>query len=170
MVAHHIIKTIRHGNTVKRWHTRRMHHYETVGEHTANVLTIIFALCHDRNPSAALIGAALMHDTAEQWTGDVPATAKWEMPILKENLDALEEKMMAQNWLKSPNLTEEEKLTLKWADMLDLCYTCVGELSMGNRTISEVFDRGVEYLKGLAQHKVGLQLLEDLLKERKYVV
>ena len=170
MLAHEVIKTVRTGNSVTRWHTRRMHKYETVGEHTANVLTIVFALCGSDQPSPELISATLLHDTAEQWTGDVPATAKWEMPILKENLDALEEKMMAQNWLKSPNLTEEEKLTLKWADMLDLCYTCLGELSMGNRTISEVFDRGVEYLKGLAQHKVGLQLLEDLLKERKYVV
>jgi hypothetical protein len=46
----------------------------------------------------------------------------------------------------------------------------------GLPTFTHVFNErgawtdGVEYLKGLAQHKVGLQLLEDLLKERKYVV
>jgi 5'-deoxynucleotidase YfbR-like HD superfamily hydrolase len=145
-----------------------MHKYETVGEHTANVLSIVFALSGDANPSPELIGATLLHDTAEQWTGDVPATAKWEMPILKDNLDTLEEKMMSQNSLKTPQLTDEERLTLKWADMLDLCYTCLGELDMGNRTISEVFERGVEYLRGLTPHPVGLKLLDSLIKERKH--
>tara|TARA_R110000868_G_scaffold114309_4_gene306302 strand:- start:485 stop:925 length:441 start_codon:yes stop_codon:yes gene_type:complete len=146
-----------------------MHKYETVGEHTANVLAIVFALCGDEAPSPALISATLLHDTAEQWTGDVPATAKWEMPVLKENLDALEEKMMSQNWLKTPHISDEEKLVLKWADMLDLCYTCLAELDMGNRTISEVFERGVEYLRGLTPHPVGLKLLEVLIKERRHV-
>ena len=168
MLAHEVIKTIRAGNSVTRWHTRKMHKYETVGEHTANVLTIVFALCGDKNPSPELISATLLHDTAEQWTGDVPATAKWEMPLLKENLDALEEKMMRQNWLKVPRLTSEEELTLKWADMLDLCYACMSELDMGNRTISDVFERGVEYLRGLTTHQVGLKLLEDLIKERRH--
>jgi len=169
MIAHSVIKVVRTGNSVTRWHTRRMHKYETVGEHTANVLAIVFALCGNVNPSPELIGATLLHDTAEQWTGDVPATAKWHMPVLKENLDALENAMMLENMLHTPKLSDEEKLTLKWADMLDLCYTCLGELEMGNRTISEVFDRGVEYLKGLTPHPVGLKLLEELIKERRHV-
>ena len=169
MLAHEVIKTVRYGNQVARWHTRPMIRRETVGEHTANVLAIVFALCGDENPSPALISATLLHDTAEQWTGDVPATAKWEMPILKENLDELERKMMTQNWLRVPELTDEEKLTLKWADMLDLCYTCLAELNMGNRTISEVFERGVEYLRGLTPHQAGLKLLEDVIKERRHV-
>ena len=168
MLPHEVIKTVRYGNQVVRWHTRPMHRRETVGEHTANVLAIVFALCGGDNPSTDLISATLLHDTAEQWTGDVPATAKWEMPVLKENLDELEEKMMHKNWLRSPELTDEEKLTLKWADMLDLCYTCMGELRMGNRTISEVLDRGIDYLKGLTPHPVGLQLLEAIVKERKH--
>lgn len=169
MIAHSVIKVIRSGNSVTRWHTRRMHKYETVGEHTANVLSIVFALCGNDTPSPDLIGATLLHDTAEQWTGDVPATAKWYMPSLKQNLDDLEVDMMAENMLHVPAITDDEKLVLKWADMLDLCYTCLGELEMGNRAISEVFDRGVEYLKGLTPHPVGLKLLEELIKERRHV-
>jgi 5'-deoxynucleotidase YfbR-like HD superfamily hydrolase len=169
MIAHSVLKAMRAGNSVTRWHTRRMHKYETVGEHTANVLALVYALCGSENPSHELIGATLMHDIAEQWTGDVPATAKWFMPKLKENLDALEEAMLKENMLQIPEITDDEKVILKWADMLELCYTCLGELEMGNRTISEVFDRGVEYLKGLAPHPVGLKLLEELIKERKHV-
>lgn len=169
MIAHSVLKATRAGNSVTRWHTRRMHKYETVGEHTANVLAIVFALCGSVSPSPELIGATLLHDTAEQWTGDVPATAKWAMPVLKTHLDELEVRMMTENMLHMPKINDEEKLILKWADMLDLCYTCLGELEMGNRAISEVFDRGVEYLKGLTPHPVGLKLLEELIKERKYV-
>lgn len=169
MIAHSVIKVVRSGNSVTRWHTRRMHKYETVGEHTANVLSIVFALCGNDSPSTNLIGATLLHDTAEQWTGDVPATAKWYMPVLKQNLDDLEMDMMSENMLHVPSITDDEKLILKWADMLDLCYTCLGELEMGNRTISEVFDRGVEYLKGLVPHPVGLKLLDELIKERRHV-
>jgi 5'-deoxynucleotidase YfbR-like HD superfamily hydrolase len=162
-----MIKTIRKGNAVKRWHTRRMHHYETVGEHTANVLSIVFALTG--KPSTDLIGAVLIHDTAEQWTGDVPATAKWEMPVLKTYLDALEDKMMEQNMLKMPDITDEERLVLKWADMLDLCYTCLDELNMGNCAIGEVFELGVDYLRKLPPHPVGLKFLDELIKEKKHV-
>lgn len=169
MIAHSVIKVVRAGNSVTRWHTRRMHKYETVGEHTANVLSIVFALCGTENPSPNLIGATLLHDTAEQWTGDVPATAKWYMPVLKQNLDDLELDMMSENMLHVPTITDDEKLVLKWADMLDLCYTCLGELEMGNRTVSEVFDRGVEYLKGLTPHPIGLKLLDELIKERRHV-
>ena len=57
----------------------------------------------------------------------------------------------------------------KWADMLDLCYTCLIELDMGNREMSDVFDRGVEYLKKLDPHPVGLDLLDALVKERRHV-
>lgn len=169
MIAYHIIKSMRDGNHVRRWHTRRVHHQETVGEHTANVMAIVFALCHAEPPSARLLSAVLMHDTAEQWTGDVPATAKWDSPELRSALDELECRKMLENFLVLPDLTEQERLTLKWADMLDLCYFCLDELRLGNVNMSEVFDKGVAYLKQLPPLTVGLQLLDDLEKERNRV-
>jgi len=166
-VPHSVIQTVRNGNSVKRWHTRRMLTTDTVGEHTANVL-IILLMIHP-NPSKSLIYATLLHDTAEQWTGDVPATAKWQSPQLKGACDELETQMLADNYLTIPYLTDEEALTLKWADMLDLLYRCLDEIELGNSTMREVFDRGVNYLRTLKEHKQGLILLENLIKERKYV-
>jgi hypothetical protein len=159
-----VIKTVRNGNAVKRWHTRRMLTTDTVGEHTANVIIILLML--ETSPSKSLIYAALLHDTAEQWTGDIPATAKWSSPELKFACDNLERKMLDDNYLALPHLTEHEQLALKWADMLDLLYRCIDELELGNTTMREVFDRGVTYLRGLGDHAVGLALLEDLIKER----
>jgi len=40
------------------------------------------------------------------------------------------------------------------------------EIELGNTTMREVFDRGVTYLRGLSEHKQGLILLENLIKER----
>ena len=162
-VKHSIIKTVRNGNAVKRWHTRRMLTTDTVGEHTANVIIILLMLEH--SPSKSLIYAALLHDTAEQWVGDIPATAKWSSPELKAACDSLEHKMLDASYLSLPNLTEAEQLVLKWADMLDLLYRCMDEIELGNTTMREVFDRGVTYLKGLSEHGQGLILLENLIKE-----
>jgi 5'-deoxynucleotidase YfbR-like HD superfamily hydrolase len=169
MIAYHIIKSIRDGNHVRRWHTRRVHHQETVGEHTANVMAIVFALCHTKPPSSHLMSAVLMHDTAEQWTGDVPATAKWDSPELRGALEELEDRKMLENFLVFPDLTEKERLVLKWADMLDLCYYCLDELRLGNANMAEVFDKGVAYLHQLSPLAVGLQLLDSLEKERNRV-
>jgi 5'-deoxynucleotidase YfbR-like HD superfamily hydrolase len=169
MISHQMVKTIRDGNAVTRWHTRKMLTRDSVGEHTANVLSIVFALCPDRRPSMALIGATLLHDIAEQWTGDIPATAKWDSPELKEAADNLEKRKLGENWLEQPQLTDEEALILKWADMLELCYRCLDEINLGNRNAYEIFDRGVDYLRNLPELQSGLSLLTELRKDRTYV-
>jgi len=166
-IPHNIIKAARNGNAVKRWHTRRMLTSDSVGEHTANVLAIIFAL--DSHPSRNLLQAALYHDIAEQWTGDVPATAKWRSGRLKQACDALEEEMMLENSIQVPRLETEEWLTLKWADMLELLYRCFDEIELGNSTMHKVFNTGVEYLGKLDEHPRGVLLLNQLLQDYKHV-
>lgn len=166
-IPHNIIKAARNGNAVKRWHTRRMLTSDTVGEHTANVLAIIFAL--DSRPSRNLLQAALYHDIAEQWTGDIPATAKWRSPMLKQVCDALEDEMMLENSIQAPTLENDEWLTLKWADMLDLLYRCFDEIELGNSTMHEVFKRGVDYLNEMDEHPRGVLILEQLLQDYKHV-
>ena len=166
-IPHNIIKAARNGNAVKRWHTRRMLTSDTVGEHTANVLAIIFAL--DSSPSRNLLQAALYHDTAEQWTGDIPATAKWRSARLKQACDSLEDDMMLENSIKVPTLEDEERLALKWADMLELLYRCFDEIELGNSTMHEVFKRGVDYLNEMDEHPRGVLILEQLLQDYKYV-
>ena len=166
-IPHNIIKVARNGNAVKRWHTRRMLTSDSVGEHTANVLAIIFAL--DSHPSRSLLHAALYHDIAEQWTGDIPATAKWRSARLKSACDSLEDDMMLENSIKVPALEGEERLTLKWADMLELLYRCFDEIELGNSTMHAVFKTGVEYLGTLEEHPRGILILNQLLEDYKYV-
>jgi 5'-deoxynucleotidase YfbR-like HD superfamily hydrolase len=132
----------RNGNKVKRYHTVDTLVSETVGHHSANVAQIVLALypaC-----SKELLVAALNHDLAEQYTGDVPATAKWASSRLASALKEVEEGYMLPF---AVDLTSHEKCLLKQADMLDLCFKCVEELQLGNKQIRPLIRRGFQFLR-----------------------
>ena len=136
------------GGQVKRYHTRSVLKEQTVAEHTFGVLSILFIICEEVGP--ALFQAALTHDVAEATTGDVPAHTR---RALRENgtsdpLKDLEEVLLRENGVYMP-LTHEEERLLKMADVLDGMRYCAQELSMGNRTIRDIYYRYREYAREL---------------------
>ena len=88
-----------------------------------------------------------MHDLAEQYTGDTPATAKWVSQPLKRALDGLEIDWHARNDLIMPHLTEREAKVLKEADMLDLCFKMVEEYRMGNKGALPILANGMAHIE-----------------------
>lgn len=148
----------RTGNAVKRYHTINLLVPETVGHHSANVAILCDHLAG--GASANLLMAALTHDQAEQYTGDVPATAKWNSVELKRLLDDIED-----SYVVMPQLTPLEQRILKQADMLDLCFKCQEEVLMGNVPMTEVMVRGIHHL--LANDPLPPTL--NLLKEHFHV-
>lgn len=135
---------LRVGGRVKRWHTVQTLKEETVAQHTYGVISMLVDLCNGK-PSAKLLMAALYHDIAEQFTGDIPATTKWNYPeiataIKNAELD-IETRMGAVL-----ELTPEESLLLKAADMLDLCWFCLEDRALGNKNVIDVYERGMDYL------------------------
>jgi 5'-deoxynucleotidase YfbR-like HD superfamily hydrolase len=148
------MKTVRNGMRVRRFHTVDLLVSETVGHHSANVAM----LCHVLHPDASkeLILAALTHDLVEQHTGDIPATAKWEHPTLAMCLAAIEDVRTEYEF----ELTDIERRVMKQADMLDLCYKCMEEMSMGNMTVLPILQRGMLHLRSNAP----LHMTETLLK------
>lgn len=137
------IDTILAAGEVIRFHTERMLTRQTVGSHSWRVATII-TLVHP-NPSANLLKAALFHDVAERWTGDIPSPAKWEWETLKRG--AIVSTSHVELVLKLPTgqLTPEEQMWLKGADFLDLLLHLRDELSMGNSTVAATATRAQEY-------------------------
>jgi len=123
-----------------------MHKEETLSHHSANVAYICSILTEQ--PDVVLMQAALVHDMAEVYTGDVPFPFKAAHPPMKQYLDNVEKRCL-QDWGLYVQLTEEQHQILKAADMLDLVLKAADELAMGNRMVAGMLGRGVEELKTL---------------------
>lgn len=134
---------LREGAGVTRFHTARCLRSQSVGEHSHGVAMIVMAIA-PASPKH-LILAALTHDLAEIETGDVPATSKWRNEILKKDLELIEgqfNRLYGIDW----ELTRSEEHILKWADMFELVLWAQEELTMGNRYMRAIRERGIKYL------------------------
>ena len=135
-----------------------------MGHHSANV-AILCVLISEQKPSATLLLAALTHDMAEQFTGDIPATAKWESPEIKAALDKLEQKY-DRYWFNTNVLSAYDCKVLKQADMLDLCFKALEEVSMGNSQFQPILTRGLDWLRKNDPLPVTRQLMKEIQHER----
>jgi 5'-deoxynucleotidase YfbR-like HD superfamily hydrolase len=141
---------IREAFMIRRYHTMgHVHMQDTVGHHTANVIGMLFFLCDD-NPPIGLIKAALHHDVPELSTGDIPATTKWVNSELAVLLNGIEAGVQERRGLYSPELLPaNERLLLKYADMMDLCFKSVEEIASGNTPFQMVLFNGLVYVTNL---------------------
>jgi len=120
----------RDGGAVKRMHTVRTHNPQSVAEHSYGVAWLVWALS-DEAPSANLLMAALAHDVPEVEVGDIPSPTK--RVLGGSAMQSLEDKAMLDHNIPVFELTEQEALILKVADMLELAFYCVDEHNLGNR-------------------------------------
>ena len=130
------------GADVLRYHTVRTLSQETVGHHSHQVALLCTLI--DPNASRALLMAALLHDLAEQVTGDIPSPAKRQFGI-SDQVSSMEAKIMRSVGIDFPLLTLEEARTLKLADLAQGALFCAREISMGNSRMLPVFNRYHSY-------------------------
>ena len=140
-----MITEIRNGLNVKRFHTTCRNQEETVGHHSANVCAILLRLLPD-SCSGNLLTAALLHDVAEVYTGDVPAPYKWDNPHIKQGLDKGEQDYALKHNLTLPVLTPQERQILKLADMLDLILSSLEDCGRGNQSAWDLVENGAKYI------------------------
>ena len=136
------LKFITGGSEVNRYHTMFTLQKETVGHHSHGVACLVLAL--DPEASRELLIAALYHDLAEQYTGDIPSPAKRDYGI-GDQVSELEERLVKAAGLHWPNLTEAEQRVLKLADLAHGALFCVREMSLGNERMNEVYERFMGY-------------------------
>lgn len=144
------IKEIYESGKVKRYHTAQTLKEQNNAAHSWGVATIVLWLCPEA--SANLLKAALLHDTAELFTGDVPAPVKWKHEDIAAALDAAEFEALARMGISTlfTDLTHEEMQYLKFADMAELVLFAANEIRIGNATMIDIYRRGCEYLKSIA--------------------
>lgn len=156
------VDMVQQGGAVRRFHTLPTIGSETVAEHSFGVAMLCVALTNGQ-PTVHLLKAALFHDLAEQFTGDVPAPTKWKHPFLKTVLEGIEEDF-EHNYELKVKLSPTDHLVFKWADMLQLLLFCKMQRDMGNRLMNPVFARGVEYLGKLETHENGQKILNWIIE------
>lgn len=136
------IEFIMSGGEVNRYHTMLTLQRETVGHHSHATACLVLLL----NPEASreVLIAALFHDLAEQYTGDIPSPAKREYGI-GDQVATLEKRLIAEAGLSWPVLTAGDERLLKIADLAHGALSCIREISLGNRRMRVVFERFVSY-------------------------
>lgn len=125
--------------------TRRFHSEEwvgvpqTVGAHSWAVAQILLFVLGPTGLSMELLHAALCHDMAERFLGDVPAPAKWALNA--GNYDKVENCILESMGVGDRGLTDLDRSYLKAADFLEACFAAFEQRLMGNRLLEQVFER-----------------------------
>lgn len=123
----------RNASAVQRFHTMRLIRENTVGQHTFNLMGILFVCVPATAMRWQLLAAAWQHDVPEAEAGDVPSPAKKALG----GTDAFEAKVLADAGMHdmAGYLHAHELRWLKLADSLEGWMKCIEELRMGNTLI-----------------------------------
>jgi 5'-deoxynucleotidase YfbR-like HD superfamily hydrolase len=131
-----VINLARSGGTL-RFHTHyeRVLKHQTVGSHTYNVFFIALALTHGDLSRNAML-AAMIHDSGEHWSGDIPAPTKLALtPEARADYERFDQQeLRVATGLADDDslLSDEERLVIKIADAMDGALFCVREAQLGN--------------------------------------
>ena len=158
-----MIKEMRNGTAVKRFHTTTRIREETVGHHSCNVALLILRL--EPECSKQLLELALKHDLIEQYTGDLPAPFKWTFPRMSELLTACEDVTAHRTGLELPIVSSDELSLLKTADTLDCMFSCLEEMRMGNQYARELYIRLMARLQDTPNYGLYESQIETMIQE-----
>ncbi|MBD5150400.1 MAG: 5'-deoxynucleotidase [Oscillibacter sp.] len=159
---------------ITRWSLMRNSVSENIQEHSHMVAVLAHALGVIRrdvfqkecSPDACA-AAALFHDAAEIFTGDLPTPIKYHTPAIRDAYRQVEaeatEKLldMLPGELRpaySPLLREEDqdvKRIVKAADKLSAYIKCLEELEAGNNEFGDAATETLEALRGMEMEEVS---------------
>lgn len=146
------IRNVLHSGEVVRYHNHAGVDKQKNSEHQWAAALIVQYLYP--NCSKELLLAALTHDCAEYYTGDIPFPVKQDSPELKEMLDRLESKWESDNglqWLHG--LSSLEKDTLKIADTLEGMRFCILQVRLGHTSAKRPFRKWRTVIQNNYSHR-----------------
>lgn len=128
---------------VLRYHTWPHVRPQSNAEHSWQVVRLLLAIWSEC-PREVIVYAQ-NHDVGEIGTGDIPFPIKRDNPVVKREMDRIEERTqlsMCIPWgLQRPTLTLFEKYVVKIADMLEMWEWSIQEQSLGNQFANIVRER-----------------------------
>lgn len=151
------LEFIMNGAAVTRYHTCDLIKPETVGHHSHGVAMLCLVI--DPIASRQLLASALIHDLAEQFTGDIPSPIKRNLGISKD-VAKMEENILRTAGIETPVLNLYEKAVLKLADTAHGALKCAREINLGNESMRPVFENYIEYSKEMIVNDRSEKLIE----------
>jgi 5'-deoxynucleotidase YfbR-like HD superfamily hydrolase len=129
---------------LKRYHVWPHIQPQTVASHSWNLLRIYFSITHQ--PDEHVVYHMIFHDIGEISTGDLPYPVKKDNPMLKEQVDLIEQKSyyrQLQYWnaYQPVVLTEEDKILVKQIELIEMAEWGMDEMNLGNSHGFIVADR-----------------------------
>ena len=152
---------------IKRWGLMRNVNDENLAEHSAQVAMIAHALAlignkyFDRNyPVGEIVTAALYHDAAEVYTGDMPTPVKYFTPEMRGSYRSIEDNAVSVLLSHLPNdlkqdydsllrYPEEYESIIKGADKLCAYIKCTEELKCSNNEFAQAKIATMNSLKAM---------------------
>jgi 5'-deoxynucleotidase YfbR-like HD superfamily hydrolase len=128
------VAALREGSHVLRCHTVPHFGEYSVGKHSYDMLTLLFALHPD--PSVALIKAITYHDQGERWVGDIPSPAFDGRPVFRKEFEEAQAfGQLVITGIEMPELTQEETNWLHATDKVELFLWAKEQAAMGNTLV-----------------------------------
>ena len=117
---HHAIESVMRLQAVKRWHMIDTTRTQNLAEHSANVAVLAAMIAYTApnfwfDSHAAVAMAALVHDIAEAFTGDIPSHTKRYLTGVKE----LENSVVHTVFKSAAVINEHSKALIKLCDLAD---------------------------------------------------
>ena len=120
---------------------------QLVGEHTWRMLVVLLHFWPLASRSMVL--AALYHDVAERYTGDMPSPVKCHSPQVLEAVRQMEQDFHEHLHISTTSeLMVEDQARLSCADYLELCITCK---ERHGRRARQIYKRGSELVEEYAR-------------------
>jgi 5'-deoxynucleotidase YfbR-like HD superfamily hydrolase len=139
------IRNVLHSGDVARFHNHVGIDKQNIAEHQWGVALIVEYIYPEGSKSLLL--AALTHDAAEYYMGDIPAPVKWDNPELRSVLSEIERKWEEQNGVYF-DLSSEEKMILKMGDTLEGMWFCINQVRLGHINAKRPFRKWREFFHG----------------------
>jgi 5'-deoxynucleotidase YfbR-like HD superfamily hydrolase len=139
MTRDEVLTNPRFAGQVTRYHTWLMHHRQTVGEHTWQVMRIYWQIWGSLPPEVSTY--LIWHDAGELVTGDLPFPVKLRNPVLKQECDRIEEaSVYIMGGTPHAFLSAEDQQRVKMCDLIDMLEMGWTEFNMGNAYAQPILD------------------------------
>jgi 5'-deoxynucleotidase YfbR-like HD superfamily hydrolase len=149
------------GGMTRRFHTFPAHIGDTVGEHSYLTACLTY-LMGGEAIKGRVIMAALTHDMAEHIMGDIPAPTKRAFSDIAD-FGVHEESLLDDNGWGFP-LSKPEKRLVKLADIYASILTCVKEAATGNKFLTPVMLKFIDYALELNPTHIEREVLDRIME------